>query len=98
MVKSACEVEAEAITTQSQRPKWRFSSMLWSTEGITSHNRSHRQPLHPGLAPDILTLSYLWIQLGQDEGGHPNYNPINSACHLYQPHKKPCGHGRSATQ
>ena len=50
-----------------QRPKWRCSSMLWSMESMTRHKRSHGHPLHPGLAPDVLTLSCLWIQLGQDE-------------------------------
>ena len=34
---------------------------------MTRHNRSHGHPLHPALAPDVLTLSCLWIQLGQDE-------------------------------
>ena len=34
---------------------------------MTRHKRSHGHPLHPGLAPDVLTLSCLWIQLGQDE-------------------------------
>ena len=41
--------------------------MLWSMENITRHKRSHGHPLHPGLAPDVLTLSCLWVQLGQDE-------------------------------
>ena len=40
---------------------------LWSMESMTRHNRSHDHPLHPGLAPDVLTLSCLWIQLSQDE-------------------------------
>ena len=34
---------------------------------MTRHKRSHDHPLHPGLALDVLTLSCLWIQLGQDE-------------------------------
>ena len=50
-----------------QRPKWRCSRMLWSMESMTRHKRSHGNPLHPGLAPDVLTLSCLWSQLGQDE-------------------------------
>ena len=50
-----------------QRPRWRCSNMLWSMESMTRHKRSHGHPLHPGLAPDVLTLSCLWIQLGQDE-------------------------------
>ena len=63
-VKSASAAGAEEIITMIQRPKWRCSSMLWS---MTRHKRSHGHPLHPGLAPDVLTLSCLWIQLGQDE-------------------------------
>ena len=58
---------AEEIITMIQRPKWRCSSMLWSMESMSRHKRSHGHPLHPGLAPDVLTLSCLWIQLGQDE-------------------------------
>ena len=50
-----------------QRPRWRCSSMLWSMESMTRHKRSHGHPLHLDLAPDVLTLSCLWIQLGQDE-------------------------------
>ena len=60
-------LRAEEIITMIQRPKWRCSSMLWSMESMTRHKRSHGHPLHPGLAPDVLTLSCLWIQLGQDE-------------------------------
>ena len=66
-VKSASAVGAEEIITMIQRPKWRCSSMLWSMESMTRHKRNHGHPLHPGLAPDVLTLSCLWIQLGQDE-------------------------------
>ena len=50
-----------------QRPKWRCSSMLWRMESMTRHKRNHGHPLHPGLAPDVLTMSCLWIQLGQDK-------------------------------
>ena len=66
-VKSASAAGAEEIITILQRPKRRCSSMLWSMESMTRHNRNHGHPLHPGLAPDVLTLSCLWIQLGQDE-------------------------------
>ena len=66
-VKSASAAGAEEIITLIHRPKWRCSSMLWSMESMTRHKRSHGHPLHPGLAPDVLTLSCLWIQLGQDE-------------------------------
>ena len=66
-VKSASAAWAEEIITMIQRPKWRCSSLLWSMESMTRHKRSHGHPLHPGLAPDVLTLSCLWIQLGQDE-------------------------------
>ena len=66
-VKSASAAGAKGIITMIQRPKWRCSSMLWSMESMTRHKRSHGHPLHPGLAPDVLTMSWLWIQLGQDE-------------------------------
>ena len=81
---------------------------------MTRHKRSHGHPLHPGLAPDVLTLSCLWIQLGQDERVRLNlralhYNPIHSTCHLNQQHtftvstymqiiQKPCGDARAAKQ
>ena len=66
-VKSASAAGAEEIIIMIQRPKRRCSSMLWSMESMTKHNRSHGHPLHPGLAVDVLTLSCLWIQLGQNE-------------------------------
>ena len=66
-VKSASAARAEEIIIMIQRPKWRCSNMLWSMESMTRHKISHGHPLHPGLAPDVLTLSCLWIQLGQDE-------------------------------
>ena len=61
-VKSASAAGAEEIITKGQ-----CSSMLWSMESMTRHNRSHGHPLHQSLAPDVLTLSCLWIQLGQYE-------------------------------
>ena len=66
-VKSASAAGAEEIITMIQRPKQRCSSILWRMESMTRHNRSHGHPLHPGLAPNVLTLSCIWIQLGQDE-------------------------------
>ena len=51
------KIGAEEIITMIQR----------SMKSMTRHNRSHGHPLHPGLAPNALTLSCLWIQLGQDE-------------------------------
>ena len=66
-VKSASAAGAKEIVTMIQRPKRQYSGMLWSMESMTRHNRSHGHPLHPGLVPDVLTLSCLWIQLGQDE-------------------------------
>ena len=67
LCKVASAAGAEEIITIIQRPKRRCSSMLWSMESMTRHNRNYGNPLHPGLAPDVLTLSCLWIQLGQDE-------------------------------
>ena len=66
-VKSASAAGAEEIITMIQRPKRQCSSMLRSMESMTRHNRSHGHPLHPGLAPNVLTLSCLCIQLGQVE-------------------------------
>ena len=66
-VKSALAAGAEEIIPMILRPKWRCKSMLWSVESMSRHKRSHGHPLHPGLTPDVLTLSCLWIQLGQDE-------------------------------
>ena len=66
-VKSASAAGAEEIITVIQRPKWQCSSMLWSMKSMTRHKTSHGHPLHPSLATDVLTLSCLWIQLGQDE-------------------------------
>ena len=43
------------------------------------HKRSHGHPLHPGLAPDVLTLSCLWIQLGQDERVTEHYSRTSMA-------------------
>ena len=60
-VKSASAGGAEEIITMIQRPKWRCSSMLWRMESMTRHNKSHGHTLHPGFAPDVLTLS------GQDD-------------------------------
>ena len=31
------------------------------------HDKAVKKPLHTGLVPDVLTLSCLWIQLGQDK-------------------------------
>ena len=62
-VKSASAAGAEEIITMIQRPKRRCSSMLWSIESMTRHKRNHSHPLHPALAPDVLILSCLWIQL-----------------------------------
>ena len=56
-VKFVSAAGAAEIITMIQRPKRRCSSILWSMESMTRHNRSHGQPLHPGLAPAVLTLS-----------------------------------------
>ena len=63
---NALAAGAEEITSLIQWPKLQCSNML-SMESMTRHNRSHGHPLHLGLAPDVLTLSCLWIQLGQDK-------------------------------
>ena len=101
---------AEEIITMIQRPKRRYSSMLWSMESMTRHNRSHGNPLHPGLVPDVLTLSCLWIHLGLDERVRLTLRAsIQFTAHLNQQHtvtasthmqviQKPCGDGRAAKQ
>ena len=66
-VKSASAAGAEEIITMMQRLKRRCSSMLWSMESMTRHNRSNGHPLYLGLAPDVLTVSCLWILLGHDD-------------------------------
>ena len=87
-----------------QRPKRRCSSMLWSLESMTRHNRSHGHPLHPGLAPDVL-MSCLWIQLGQDERVRliqqrmsPNQQHTFTASTHMQVIQKPYGDGQAAKQ
>ena len=66
-VKSASVAGADEITSLIQRPKWRCSNMLWSMESMARHYKSHGHLLHPGLASDVLTLSCIWIQLGQEK-------------------------------
>ena len=51
-VKSALAAGAKEIITMIQRPKRRCSSMLWSMESMTRHNRSHGH----SLAADVLPL------------------------------------------
>ena len=79
---------------------------------MTRHNRNHGHPLHPGLAPDVMTVLPLDPARSERESevdsvrlsltiiqftAHVIHTQQQQA-HVRKPHKKPWGDGRAAKQ
>ena len=76
-----------------QRPKQRYSNMLWNMWSITRDKRSYGNPLHPDLTLDVLTcvLPLGTVSSGREsevESAHLFLTIIQffSACHLTSQH------------
>ena len=87
-----------------QRPKQRYSNMLWNVRSITRHNTSYGHPLHSPLTPDVLTcvLPLGKVSSGKDsevESVHLFITKIQffSASHFASQHTSTCIHNSIIT-